>query len=125
MESLLGNFFRDCKYERLLPYVNVTYDVDTGMMSTFGSRLTRAKDDTVTCEFDVPGVKESDIDVALLGGYLTVTYTLRGQKQKYTKYVGSGYNASGASARLADGVLTVGLSRPEKTSETTIPIQVG
>lgn len=71
-------------------------------------------------EIILAGVKKADLKVRIENKCLHIEYLDRkGRKCREVKYVG---NATGASATLEDGILTIELSRPE-TSKVEVEVK--
>lgn len=90
---------------------------------------------------DVPGIKESDLDVSLTGNRLTVTGKREAEKEDkadtyytYERSYGSftrsftlpeGVNASAIAANLKDGVLSISLPKKAEAQPKKIPVAAG
>lgn len=87
---------------------------------------------------DVPGIKESDLDVSLTGNRLTVTGKREAEKEDkgdtyytYERSYGSfsraftlpeGVNAAAIAANLKDGVLSIALPKKPEAQPKKIPV---
>lgn len=75
-----------------------------------------------TLELEVPGVKKEDIQVSIESSHLKVRWKNRkGVTETTFRNVGQ---VIGAKARLADGLLTITLERPDYAKPKTINVEV-
>ena len=73
-----------------------------------------ADDEKLEISVDIPGVKQSGLDVSVTGNEVFVTATRNDQKQTYSWLVRQEYDSSNPKAHLEDGVLTLTFQkRPE------------
>lgn len=75
-----------------------------------------------TLELEVPGIKKEDIQITVENSMLKVKWKNRkGQTETSFRNIGQ---VIGAKARLADGLLTITLERPDYAKPKTISVEV-
>jgi HSP20 family protein len=100
----------------------------------------RSDENRVVFQLDVPGVKESEIEITLEKGTLTVRGTRKFEQgsEKQQVLLGRAYGTFSRAftlpeavdedkltARLADGVLTIELPKAQKAKPRKVPILTG
>jgi HSP20 family protein len=81
-------------------------------------------DSGLTLSVDLPGVKASDLSLQIEGHVLKISGKQRGNDIRQTYQLSKQYDPESATAKLEDGVLTVGFLKREEAKPKTINIQI-
>jgi HSP20 family protein len=90
-------------------------------------------DDETTLTVDLPGMTDSDIELTITGSILTVhgERKARDGRRRFAGafakqfQIGEGYDLDDVQARIANGVLTISLSKAEKAKPRRIKLARG
>lgn len=81
-------------------------------------------DKCMTVAIEVPGVKPTDLEVTIADRVLTVTGQQRGRNLVYKYLIENGYDVDNIGAALADGILTLTITKTAKATIKKIDIKL-
>lgn len=83
----------------------------------------KTENDYLVFSIDLPGVKREDLSVTVIGNILTIK-SKRDNKESRTSWnISKDYNTESVDAMLADGVLTLKISKSSSAATKTIEVK--
>lgn len=119
-------------------FFNVLDDINLSLLKDFNKETYKEKthkapvpvkkeEDHLVYEFDMPGVKKSEVSIEYRNKFVKIVAASETAKQRhysYNFYVGDKYDPKSIDASLTDGVLYLKIDKIKEKEDSNVKIQI-